>query len=69
MLPIRPPSKALLDAMEQLHSMPPSGMTVEQARAQVALHREEAMQEMKRDPMGNIKHRTLQAKFSRVRNP
>jgi hypothetical protein len=52
--------------MAQLHSMPPSGMTVEQARAQVASHREEAMQEMKRDPLENLKHLSLQPKIPRV---
>jgi hypothetical protein len=50
MQPIRPPSKVLLDRMARVHSMPPSGMTGEQARAQVALHREEAMEEMNRSP-------------------
>jgi hypothetical protein len=53
MQPIRPPSKVLLDRMARLHSMPPSGMTGEQARAQVALHLEEAMEEMKKSPMNN----------------
>jgi hypothetical protein len=48
MQPIRPPSKVLLDRMARLHSMPPSGMTGEQARTQVALHREEALEERKR---------------------
>jgi hypothetical protein len=41
--------------MAQLHSRPPSGMTAEQARAQVALHHQEAMEQMKRDPMESIK--------------
>jgi hypothetical protein len=54
MQPIRPPSKVLLDRMVQLHSMPPSNMTGEQARAQVNLHREEAMEEMKRSPMKHL---------------
>jgi len=55
MHPIRPPSQELLDRAAQLHSMPNSGMSAEQARAQVDSHHQEAMEQMNRKPVMGIK--------------
>jgi len=50
MQPIRPPSKGLLARIARLHSMPLSDINEEQARAQVALHLKEAVDEMTKSP-------------------
>jgi hypothetical protein len=53
MQPIQPPSEALQARMARLHSLPPSRLTAEQARAQVALHLEEAREEMTKSSKNN----------------